>query len=128
MQQDERKFLKLVTNELQPLNKIQEKLGWDFETTLHFAIHLEKEKLVRTTSFVMSNGIRLHLVAKPIDKRKWQDKNWILIAVIAYIFGILSPMLSDLIKGYWTERNPNKIEINKEIQADSLNKSKLKNH
>lgn len=99
MRKSEKDFLKLVTKEGIPLLTISKKLNISQEDAYAFMVYLEKQNLLRYSSTGHDAfGYPIYAVLKPMDNRKLKEKYWWLIAILAYIFGIISGIISDIAK------------------------------
>lgn len=96
MRKSEKEFLSNVGYEFISVHELQKKLGWSFQAIYDMADYLEKEGLIRRTK-LQYDGLYFEVVCKPIDKRSWKDKYWLVIAVCSYLLGILSFVIKDYI-------------------------------
>ncbi len=70
MRESEKAFLALVSNELQPLRNIAEKLGYTYEMAFEFSQYLIKEKKIRGKYIPIAGHGDIFLIAKEIESEE----------------------------------------------------------
>lgn len=97
MKNIEKQFLTKIGYEPKTLTELQRELQWEIREVQHMAYDLTNEGVVRSEKIYYDDGSYDLAICKPIDRRSWRDKYWLVIAICSYLLGILSFVVKDYI-------------------------------